>query len=500
MAKSSFSRREFLKISALSSSAFAVGGCTSFNQYFMGDKRDLSDEVIILGAGAAGLAAGFALKKKKIPYRVFEASSRLGGRVQTVPIFPEGGPVAELGAEFFEEAHQSIFNLAKELNLNVNEIKGSKGQEAHLFHFSGRTYHVKDLQAKLKTLSGPLRRVREDLFREQDVILTYKNAQQFERSAYYDSLSLAELLQSWSREVDPLILKLIEVQAVERWGADASDLSSIHFLQTLDAEGSSLLAGRSTYRMEGGLTRLTSTLYGRVAGVIPSYFVKMRHVLTEISEHKGVFTLTFQTEQGKEVYRARNIICTLPFSKLKEVKGLLDLQFSALKKQVIFEQAYATHTKGALAFDNPFWRKKGTQPANLGNFTGDFLTQKIWDSGRTQEGLQGLLTFQRGGSGGATAGAEAATQAISDLEIFYPGLDEKKWRDSQVINWSQMPWSRGSMAYFKKDQYMRFKGVAGEADYNGRFLFAGEHTSIKFAGTLHGALQSGLDAAAKLSI
>ncbi|WP_374074026.1 hypothetical protein [Bdellovibrio bacteriovorus] len=35
------------------------------DRFFMGDKRDLKNEVVILGAGAAGLAAAFELKKKK---------------------------------------------------------------------------------------------------------------------------------------------------------------------------------------------------------------------------------------------------------------------------------------------------------------------------------------------------------------------------------------------------------------------------------------------------
>ena len=184
MAKKSFTRREFLKITALSSAGFALSSCASLDRKFMGDKRSLSSEVVILGAGAAGLAAGFALKKRKVPYRVFEASSRVGGRVQSVKLSgEENGPVAELGAEFFEEDHQSVFALAKELNLPVKEIKGDSKLEAHLFSFNGRIYKVKDIVAKMKSLQAPLKRIRSDLFRNQDVSLNFKNALQFERSS-----------------------------------------------------------------------------------------------------------------------------------------------------------------------------------------------------------------------------------------------------------------------------------------------------------------------------
>ena len=109
MAKKSYSRRHFLQTSAWGSAALALSSCSSLDRYFMGDSRNLDSEVIILGGGAAGLAAAYALKKRKIPFRLFEASSRIGGRVQTLRLFPEGEPVAELGAEFFENHHKLIF-------------------------------------------------------------------------------------------------------------------------------------------------------------------------------------------------------------------------------------------------------------------------------------------------------------------------------------------------------------------------------------------------------
>lgn len=496
MAKRSFTRREFLKISALSSTALALGSCASLDRSFRGEKRDLVDEVVILGAGAAGLAAAYTLKKNKIPYRMFEASSRVGGRVQSLTLFPQQGAVAELGAEFIEESHSRVFALAKEFNLNLSEIKTVPKLEAHLFSFNGQVYRVSDLTKRMKSLTAPVRRLRADLYRQQDALLNYKNNLQFERSSYYDSLSLQDLLTLWSSEVDPLILKLIETQCVARFGVDADSQSALHFIETLDAEGSSLLSGRRLYRMEGGLTSLMTNIYERVAGVIPEYLVKTQHALSEVTEQKGVFSLTFNTPQGQQSYSCRQIICTIPFSKFREVKGLQDLQLSKLKKDAILSQDYATHSKGVIVFDEPFWKKKqGMTPAHLGNFTGDFKSQKMWDSGRAQETQKGLLTFQRAGKSGAAAGASAGQEAFNDLSLFYTDLSAHPILESQLVNWSQRSWAQGSMAYFKKGQYMRFKGVAAEPEYDGKFVFAGEHTSLRYAGTLQGAVDSGVAAA-----
>ncbi|MFS4457680.1 flavin monoamine oxidase family protein [Bdellovibrio sp. HCB2-146] len=501
MAKSSFSRRKFLELSALSSSAMLLSSCSSLDRYFTGDKRNLNNEVVILGGGAAGLSAAFALKKRKVPFRVFEASSRIGGRVQSVTLFPEKGPVGEMGAEFFEDSHRAVFDLAKELNLPVKEIKGQAGLEAHLFAFDQNVYKVKDLASRMSTLTPVVRRIRQDLYRDQDVMLSYKNSLQFERSVYYDSLSLKDLLESWRSEVDPLILSLIEAQAVSRFGVDAKDQSALHFLSTLDAEGSSLLSGRSTYRMEGGLSELMNNLYQRVAGVISDSIVTKNSPLVEIEESKGVFEMTFLTPKGRQTFTSKNVICTLPFSCLRDVKGIDSLEFSDLKKEAIQTQSYATQSKGTLAFTEAFWRKpRNGTPANLGNFTGNFITQKLWDSGRSQEGTQGLLTYQRAGDSGLKTGASATDEALRDLQLFYKDLPAVVPEGQVMANWTQRTWNKGSMAYFKPGQYMKFRGAAGEPEYGGRFLFAGEHTSLRFAGTLQGAIESGQFAASSISI
>lgn len=501
MAKSSLTRREFLKVSALGSSALLMGGCASADRLFMGDSKDLRKEVVILGAGAAGLAAAFELKKRRIPYRIFEASSRVGGRVQTVPLFPGGAPVAELGAEFFDIFHTHVLALAKELNLPVREIKTPADLDAHLFSFDGKQYRVKDLLPRMRFLVNPLRRIRSDLYRDQDVILSHKNAFQYERAAYYDVLSLKELLDSWSSEVDPLIRQLIEVQAQGRFGVDAVDQSALHFLSTLDAEGSSLLGTRTTYRMAGGLSSLIQTLADRVGGVIPDYTIKLNLPLVQIEKEDDVFELTFAGPRGKEVFRTRRVICTIPFSKLREVKGLQNLEFSSSKVEVIFSQEYATHSKGVVGFASPFWRtRRGTVPASLGNFTGDFISQRIWDSGRSQAGDQGLLTWQRGGRSGAAAGASSGQEMIRDLGLFYSDVPNRIEGGEQMINWKQRRWALGSMAYFKPGQYMKYRGIAGEPEAGGHFLFAGEHTSLRFAGTLQGAIETGQRAAAAVTL
>lgn len=498
MAKSSLTRRQFLRVSAMSTTAAALSSCVSLDRYFMGDSGNLQNEVVILGAGAAGLAAAYELKKRKIPYRVFEASSRIGGRVQSVNVSSQNSAVVELGAEFFEQNHQQVHRLAKELNLATREVVAIVKMEPHFFRFADQNYRVEDIIPFIKQLQKPFNRVRSDLYRDQYVSLTYKEALSFERSKYYDSLSLKDLLSTWEAEVNSAVLKLIEVQSVSRFGVDAAEQSALHFLETLDESGSSLLRTGSQFRLEGGLTQLIQALGSRVAGVLSDHFVKTNHALIEISENDQIFDLTFSTPMGVKRFSAKHVICTLPFSKLRRVKGIERMQFSAVKKEVIQTQSYATHSKGVVIFPNPFWRQKTRKmPANLGNYTGDFAAQKMWDSGRAQETDQGLMTFQCGGTAGRSVSVDFGNIILNDLKYFYDVLPTNSSLGA-FVNWKQRKWNEGSMAYFKPGQFMKFKGVAGEPEYSGHFLFAGEHTSVQFPGTLQGALESGVEAASQI--
>lgn len=501
MAKSKWTRREFLKASAWGTSALTLSSCSTLDRYFIGDFRNLNQEVVILGAGAAGLAAGFELKKRKIPFRIFEASSMVGGRVQSISVDPQNGVTAELGAEFFDRSHEQVHRIARELNIPFVEFKTTEGLEPHLFYFKNRMLRTSEVVQKLKTLNAPLDRLRALFFREgmnQEAALSLA---QNKNAKIYDAMTIKGLLNSWKSQVDPVMLQLLELQSTNRFGLDASELSAMHLVETLDEFGTSLLIGKSQFRIAGGASRLMQALAERVVGVIPDHVVKMNHALVEVVEKKGFFDLTFQTPVGRRTYSTSHVICTLPLTKLRVVKGLQGLNFSENKKASIFGQAYGTHSKGFLSFPSPFWRQKqaGT-PGNLGNFTGDFLSQRLWDAGRGQDTQAGILTYQRGGKSGFDAKTVSLIEARDDLQIFYsdiPAFDPEK---SQMVNWAQRPWAQGSMAAYRVGEYIKYKSVAGEAEYSGRFLFAGEHTSLKFAGTLQGAFDSGVKAASEVII
>src|ERR1041385_7305687 len=76
-------------------------------------------EVVIIGAGVAGLTAARALSASGLRVLVLEARDRLGGRVLTHHM--ADGPV-ELGAEFVHGASVTTMDVVQEAGLRLREV------------------------------------------------------------------------------------------------------------------------------------------------------------------------------------------------------------------------------------------------------------------------------------------------------------------------------------------------------------------------------------------
>jgi phytoene dehydrogenase-like protein len=80
-------------------------------------------DAIIVGAGAAGLAAARKLHDAGMRVVVLEAKARIGGRIHTFHDPGSAEPV-ELGAEFVHGRPPEVFELAAKGNFKIIEVEG----------------------------------------------------------------------------------------------------------------------------------------------------------------------------------------------------------------------------------------------------------------------------------------------------------------------------------------------------------------------------------------
>ena len=97
-------------------------------------------DVVVIGAGVAGLAAARALRRAGLEVTVLEARERIGGRVLTVRDARAPLPI-ELGAEFLHGEAQGVADVAREARLTIVDVTGE-----HLRASKGRLTPIEDFE------------------------------------------------------------------------------------------------------------------------------------------------------------------------------------------------------------------------------------------------------------------------------------------------------------------------------------------------------------------
>lgn len=75
--------------------------------------------IIIIGAGLSGLLTAYRLKKEGIPFKILEARTRIGGRINTV--YGTDNTPVEMGATWFGNQHKNLIALLEELGIEYFE-------------------------------------------------------------------------------------------------------------------------------------------------------------------------------------------------------------------------------------------------------------------------------------------------------------------------------------------------------------------------------------------
>jgi len=82
----------------------------------------MQSDILILGAGMAGLTAARTLAEAGRRVTLLEAANRVGGRIHTIR---EANEIIELGAEFVHGKPPELWSFIEEANLETYELDGS---------------------------------------------------------------------------------------------------------------------------------------------------------------------------------------------------------------------------------------------------------------------------------------------------------------------------------------------------------------------------------------
>lgn len=480
------SRRKFLRAAAMSGAAlpfalpllnFPLGNTPQL--LAQERKGGILPRIAIVGAGLAGLNAARTLKKAGYDAAIFDASRRSGGRVLSLKDVLAKGITTEFGGEFIDSGHADIFELIKELKLEVIDLVKNEKSLSDGFYFEGKLYKNSDLAKHAKPF---VQRVASDAEKLPDSIEA--GSEGFAREL--DRLSISEYLDrvgltGWFRS-------LIEVAYLTEYGLECGEQSALNLVTLLAgwedfSEPQFFGESDERYKVRGGNSLISQGLEQRYAKDI-----QYGHALEAISAAGSGYKLSFKSAgSGATEYMADFVILAIPFTLLREVRMSFDLP--QRKKRAISELGYGMNSKVMLGLSARPWRSKGL----TGTFMSDGAMQLAWDNSRMQGGSNGAITFFYGGDAALRSGEgsaeDQAAKVMPEFERLVPGATKLKNGNIHRFHWPTYTFSRCSYSCYRVGQWTSLGGT--EITPVGRIFFAGEHCSSDYQGFMNGAAETG---------
>jgi monoamine oxidase len=437
------------------------------------------DEVVIVGAGIAGLTAAWRLRQAGVRARLFEAQGRVGGRMLSLRNHFPDGQVIELGGELIDTGHVRIRALAAELGLVLDDLLENDAA-SDTWYFDGRAIGERELVAAFVPVAQAIER---DVAVLGDGDLDHRDENPAFRAL--DALSIAQWLDR--NGVGGWLRKLIDVAYTTEMGLEIDQQSALNlltFVGTEDADAFKVFGeSDERFHVRGGNDLIVQRLADKLGGAIET-----GHALEAVIARGDGYALSFRHGVASREVVAKQVILALPFTLLREVR--IDAELPGQKRHAIDTLAYGTNAKLMIGFDRRVWRGHGANGASMS----DLPYQTTWETSRKQDGNGGVLTNFTGGRHGLALGEGTAKQqadaAAAALERVFPGAAAARAGAREVrMHWPSQPWVRGSYACLRPGDWSSLRGVMGEAV--GGLHFAGEHCALDTQGFMEGGCESG---------
>jgi monoamine oxidase len=319
--------------------------------------------------------------------------------------------------------------------------------------------------------------------------------------ARLDQISLTQYLQEKQRQgVSADFTRLIEVMYLGMYGLECEEQSVYNLLMLIDIDSDALaIYGDSdeSKRVRGGNSRLVEALDQAVRKKTP---IELGHKLVRIKDDGNAFTLDFATGGASKGVRAEALICTLPFTTLRDVEGVDRLGLSPAKAEAIKSLGYATNSKLTVGFKEAFWTNGSKLlPPNYGTVFSDRLTKEVRASSNNQKGKSGIILNYLSGKQGKFASPNLVGETLEHLELLYPGSRQLADGNKNLQHWPSDPFVKASYVCFRPGHFTAMGGYDEPGELGGRMVFAGEHMSSDWGGYMEGALGTGKAAADAIS-
>jgi monoamine oxidase len=411
----------------------------------------MGTDVIIIGAGAAGLSAAKELARLGYGCALIEGSCRTGGRAFSRELAP--GVWFDLGCAWLVGGESNPFvAIADELGIPLSKDK------SHLFELENHRFH----------------RNRQPLDHAQRAAclgyLADCNQAILAAAATGRDVALSDVIDSAAEYAAPFLGNI-----AAGWGLDIDGISTADYASSTGELGFQAYAG-----------------YGNL---VAAWAVDVPVTLDAKAERVSLTRQGVEVETSQGTLTGRAVIVTVSTGVLAsgEIMFVPDLPDST--SEAIQGLPMGTENKIGLHFDADVFRPGGRGHFSTWNDDGrtakidvsvmGFNTAAVFVGGRQAIGLEDLGQF---------AMEAFAVDRVAD--VF--GNDIRKHVDRAITTaWSRDPWARGSWSCARPGHAHQRLALARPIE--DRLYFAGEATVLGSQATCHGAYDSGLRAAREVA-
>jgi len=442
-------------------------------------------EVLVIGAGLAGLAAARRLAAGGHEVTVLEARERVGGRTEGLVL--EDGTPLELGGQWVGEGHTRMRELIGELGLSTFRTWNDEGQL--LLDLLGKRSTMKPVKGAAPRLSP---------FALADLIQGVLRFTRLARRADLERPWLtpgAEALdgQTWETWIRRNLRTRagrayfhIACEAV--WAAEASDVSLLHalFYTHSNADLDTLLSvdrGAQQDRVTGGSVLVAEAM----AAALGDRVVLGRPVRRIEHDDAGVRVIT----RDGTLYRGDAAIVTLPPALAGRLE--YDPPLPSWRDQLTQRMPAGSVIKAYAVYPEPFWRSDGLN----GQVASDTGPVKVTFDNSPPSGTPGVLMgFLEGKEARTWARRSQAERQEAVIGCFVRYFGQQAARPLQYVerDWMAEEFTRGCYgAHFTPGTWTSY-GEAWRAPA-GRIHWAGTECAPRWNGYMEGAVRSGEAAA-----
>jgi monoamine oxidase len=500
-----YSRAEFLKRAGLTGASVAVAGPAL---RALPAAAASAPRIAIVGGGISGLTAALSLADEGVRATVYEASTRVGGRMHSDRSgYWADGQVTESCGELIDSGHETVLGLIRRFHLKKVDLLAAQPRgTTDTYSFFGDYYPVDRADADFDRIRPLLDAQTEAAGYPTTWDSSTRTGRDLDHMSVYD----------WIERYVPgghgkPFGRLLDVAYAGEYGADTRDQAALNILYLLgfQPEDSGLsIFGESDERfhIDGGNEQLPQA----IARALPAGAINLGWSMQSIrTTANGSVAMTFATPGRTQTVTADRVILAFPFAVLRTL-DYSGAGFDTRKRLAITQMGAGRNAKLQLQFASRYWNTRGPWGASNGNVYSDAGVPNTWDVTRGQDGASGILVEYSGGSVAAgfqpsTPYSNAATNPqvtayakafLASLENVLPGIS-RKWNGRASLSAPFLdPLLNCSYSYWRVGQYTAFGGYEGVPQ--GRIHFAGEQTSQDFQGFMEGGAAEGQRAAGEV--